>query len=274
MKKIICCSLLLIPLFLLAQRKPRIKGSRVVTEVNEELPAFNAIQLNDDLDIVIKKSFGPGYEIIADDNLIDILKFQVEDSTLVITSFYDVSSKKQFDITVNYTELKSIALKEGSITSKDMIDTNELFVDGFANTRLNLQASAAVMDINLEDTSKAEFNIDVDSLNVSMNQRAEAYIYAVTDASTISLEENASFTFEGTADRMQLEAMGNAKFKGEKMEAGTIRAQLQNTANVRLNSYRDLELSSKGSARTQLYGNPQITIVEFLDSSQLIKKIE
>ncbi len=261
-------------MILLSQRKPKIKGSRVVTEVNEELPAFNAIQLNDDLDIVLKKSFGPGYEIVADDNLIDILKFKVEDSTLVITSFYTVSSKKQFDITINYTELKAITAKEGSITSKEIINGDELFVDAFANTRLNIQASMAVMDINLEDTSKSEFNVDVDSLNVTMNKRAEAYIYAVTDANIIALEQNASFTFEGTADRMQLEVIGNAKYKGEKMEAGSVKAKLENSANIRLNSYRDFELSSKGNARTQLYGNPQITILEFLDSSQLIKKTE
>ena len=274
MKKIIFLILLLMPIVMLSQRKPKIKGSRIVTEVNEELPAFNAIVLNDDLDIVLKKSFGPGYKIIADDNLIDILKFKVEDSTLVITSFYTVSSKKQFDITINYTQLKAITAKEGSITTKEMIDGDELFVDGFANTRLNIQASTAVMDINLEDTNKSEFNVDVDSLNVTMNKRAEAYIYAVTEANLVNLEGNASFTFEGTADRMQLEVVDTAKFKGEKMEAGSVKAKLENSANVRLNSYRDLELSSKGNSRTQLYGNPQITILEFLDSSQLIKKIE
>nr|WP_298994414.1 DUF2807 domain-containing protein [uncultured Allomuricauda sp.] len=274
MKKLVFCSLILIPILALSQRKPKIKGSRIVTEVNEELPPFNAIQLNDNLDIVLKKSFGPGYEIVADDNLIDILKFKVEDSTLVITSFYTVSSKKQFDITVNYTDLKAITAKEGSIVSKEMINSDELFVDGFANTKLTLQASASVMDINLEDTSKSEFNLDVDSLNVTMNKRAETYIYAVTDASTVNLEENASFTFEGTADRMQLEVIGNAKYKGERMETGSVKANLEGAANVRVNSYRDLELSSKGNAKTQLYGNPKITILEFLDTSQLIKKTE
>ncbi len=274
MKRLLVFVLILFPVLVISQRKPKIKGSRIVTEVNEELPAFNAIQLNDDLDIVLKKSFGPGYEIVADDNLIDILKFKVEDSTLVITSFYSVTSKKKFEITINYTELKAISAKEGSITSKEMINTDELFVDAFADSRLNLQASAAVMDINLEDTSKSEFNVDVDSLNISMNTRAEAYLYGVTDANLVNIEQNASLTYEGTADRMQLEVTDNAKFKGEKLEAGSVNARLENSASVRLNAYRDLELASKGSARTQLYGNPKITILEFLGTSQLIKKIE
>ena len=98
MKKFLLPLLLLFMVSMTAQRKPKIKGNRVVTEVNGELPSFNAIVLEDNLDIVLKKSFGPGYRIEADDNLVDILKFKVEDSTLVISSFYTVTSKKKFNI--------------------------------------------------------------------------------------------------------------------------------------------------------------------------------
>lgn len=274
MKNLVLLLLLFYHISLVAQRKPKIKGSRIVTEVNDELPAFNAIQLNDDLDITLKKSFGPGYEIVADDNLIDILKFKVQDSTLIITAFYDVTAKKQLDITINYTDLKAISAKEGSITTGDMINSDELFVDGFANTRLNIQASAAVMDINLEDTSKADFNVDVDSLNISVNHRAEAYVYAVNEVSLAEVDQNGLLTFEGTSDRVNANITGNAKLKAEKMEAATLNLSVENAANARVYSYRDLELRAKGNAKTYLYGNPQITILEFLDTAQLIKKVE
>lgn len=274
MKNLIVLLLLLCQVTVLAQRKPKIKGSRIVTEVNEELPAFNAIQLNDNLDVKLKKSFGPGYDIVADDNLIDILKFRVEDSTLVVSAFYDVTAKKQFDITINYTELRAITVKEGSIISDDIINSDELFVDAFADARLNLKASAAVMDINLEDNSKGDFNVDVDSLNVGLTNRAEAYIYSVNEVSVVDLDGNGSLTYEGTSDRIAIDLTGNSKYKGEKMEAGTIHAKLENTANARMYAYRDLELSAKGNSRVYLYGNPKITILEFLDTSQLIKKVE
>ncbi|WP_420602811.1 GIN domain-containing protein [Flagellimonas sp.] len=274
MKNLLLLLLLLCHISILAQRKPKIKGSRIVAEVNEELPAFNAVQLNDNLDIVLKKSFGPGYEITADDNLIDILKFKVEDSTLVISSFYNVTAKKQFDITINYTELRAITLKEGSITTDDVVNSDELFVDAFSNSRLNLKASAAVMDINLEDTSKGDFNVDVDSLNVGLSNRAEAYIYAVNGTSLVDVDGNTSLTFEGTSDTIEVNLAGNARVKAEKMEAGIVRARLENAANARIYAFKDLELNAKGNSRTYLYGNPKVTILEFLDTSQLIKKVE
>ena len=245
-----------------------------MTEVSEELPAFNAIVLNDNLDIVIKKSFGPGYDIVADDNLIDILKFNVQDSTLVISSYYDVTAKKQFDITITYTDLKAITLKDGSIVSNDVIESDELFVDGFNNTKLDIKANAAVMDINLEDTSNGTFNVDADSLNITMGSRAQAYVYAVNETALVELDQNASLTLEGTSDRIKMNLVGNAKYKGETMEAGSVALAMANSPSARVYAFRDLELSAKGDARIYLYGTPQITILEFLDTAQLIKKQE
>ena len=68
------------------QRKPKIKGNKSVIEVREELPAFNAIEIIDDLEILLQKGASEGYVLNADDNLVDVLKFKVEDSTLFISS--------------------------------------------------------------------------------------------------------------------------------------------------------------------------------------------
>lgn len=272
MKKILVILLLIVPIIALSQRKPRIKGSRIVTEVNEELPAFNSIILNDNLDIVLKKSFGPGYEIVADDNLIDILKFEVQDGTLVISSYYDVTAKKQFDITVTYTDLRAITLKDGSIRTMDIIQSDELFVDGFNNTRLDIKASASVMDINLEDTSHGDFNVDVDSLNITIGNRADAYVYAVNETSLVDLDGDASLTLEGTSNRIQARLIGNSKYKGEAMEAGTVKATMEDDPTAHIYAHGDFELSAKGRSRVYLHGTPKVTILEFLDTAQLIKK--
>ncbi|MEO0528457.1 MAG: DUF2807 domain-containing protein, partial [Bacteroidota bacterium] len=124
MKKFIIVVLILSYGTVTAQRKPKIKGNRVVVEVREELPAFNAIELNDDLEITLHKSADPGYVITADDNLIDVLKFKVADSTLMISSFYKIIAKKKLEITINYRELESITMKEGKIGMEDIINTD------------------------------------------------------------------------------------------------------------------------------------------------------
>nr|WP_297787335.1 DUF2807 domain-containing protein [uncultured Allomuricauda sp.] len=274
MKKLLILLFILPPLVSIAQRKPKIKGSRIVTQVSEELPPFNAIVLNDDLEINLDKSFGPGYHITADDNLIDVLKFDVEDGTLVISSYYNITAKKELEITVNYTELRAITLKNGSVISKDVIESDELFVDGFNNTKMNLKANAAVMDINLEDTSSGDFHVEVDSLNINLNKRTQAYVYAQANTGSLDLDGNSSLAMEGTSDRLQINMLDHAKYKGEAMQVSTCQLNMAGNANARVYVFGNVNINSSGDASIYLYGTPKITIEEFLDTSQLIKKQE
>lgn len=263
-----------ISLSMTAQRKPKIKGNRVVTEVREELQPFNAIVVNDDLEINLNKSFGPGYEIEADDNLVDILKFKVEDSTLVISSFYTVTAKKKFNITVNFTDLKAITLKAGKVSSDDIISNESFFADTFGDSELNLKVNSGMMNLTMEDTSSGDFNLDVDSLNVSMNSRTDASIYSVSGTNKIVLFDNADLEIEGTTDALQANLTNNSKLKGERLEAASIKLTLQESGNAQVYAFRDLELSASGNSKTYLYGNPKITILDFLDTCQLLKKKE
>lgn len=274
MKKLMLLSLLMVPLMILGQRKPKIKGNREVTEVREELPPFNAIELNDNLDIILKKSFGEGFEITADDNLVDVIKFEVEDSTLIISSFYSITSKKKLDIVVNFKELKAITLRDGKMTTTDIVATDALYVNVFGNSRLNLKADAFVADLNLEDTSKGDFNLDVDSLNITLKNRADAKIYAVTGTKQIQLQNNAVLDVEGTSEHVQLKMFNNTRYKGAKMQATEIFVQVEESTVARLQATKTLELQSRGGAKTYVYGDPKITILEFLDTSQLYKKTD
>lgn len=257
-----------------AQRKPKIKGNRSVIDVQEDLPPFNALELNDDLDIYLEKSAQPGYTITADDNLIDVLKFKVEDNTLYISSFYKITAKKKLEIIVGYTELQSITLREGVVKMDDIISTEELQVNTFGTSRLQLNASASVVNITMEGISSGDFNLDSDSLNVLLKDRVDASIYVVGKTNMVNMHKNASAKMEGTADTLNLKLFENANFKGKVFEAAVVNASLEATASARIYAYRDLKLSSKGSAKTYLYGDPKISLIEFLDTSELLKRTE
>lgn len=272
MKKYLFISLILVSISLTAQRKPKIKGNRVVTEVSDELPAFNAIVLEDDLEITLKKSFGPGYEIVADDNLVDILKFKIEDSTLIISSFYTVTAKKKFDITINFVELKAITLKAGTVKCDDIISSETFIADMFTDARADLQVNAGMMHLTMEDISKGDFNLDVDSLNITMKKRTDASIYAVSASKKVTLQENADLKLQGTTDLLDATIADNTKLKAQKLEAATLQLNSTGSASAHVNAFRALTLSASGNTKTYLYGNPELTINEFLDTTQLIKR--
>ena len=272
MKKSVLLIVLLSTCMVHAQRKPKIKGNKSVVEVREDLPSFNAIALNDDLEILLQKSSKEGYSITADDNLIDVLKFKVEDSTLIISSFYKITGKKKLDITINYTELKAITLRDGKINMKDVISSDELYVNTFGASRLELNATAALMYITMEGMSSGDFNLASDSLNITLKDRIDVRIYSVGDSNTINMYNNASAKMEGTTSSFQVNLFENANLKAEEIEATTVYAVLEESSTARLYAIEKLELSSKGSSKTYFYGDGKIVLLDFLDTSQLHKE--
>jgi len=272
MKRVLILALVFMPMLTLAQRKPKIKGNRVVTEVNETLPPFDAISLEDNLEVQIKKSFQEGYSITADDNLIDVLKLEVVDGTLIVSSFYDILSKKKLEITINFVELKAITVKSGKIYGDDTISTDVLYLNAFGNSDLEISADAFVVNLNSEDNSKTDLKLDVDSLNIMQRQRSKAFIYMVGGVNQIELSDNGDLTIEGTAEEMTVKMNSNSRLKTQKCETGFIDLAIDENAVARIQATKDLRLNALGDTKTYLYGNPKISISEFTHTTQLIKK--
>lgn len=257
-----------------AQRKPKIKGNRNVVVVSENLPRFTGIQLNDDIEVMIQKASMESVTIEGDDNLMDVLKFSVADGILNISSFYNITSKKKLNITVFYTELKALIINSGLITMKDVITSEYLDVRASGAARVVLNASADVINVQLEENSSGDFNVASDSLNLIFKDRIDAKVYATGLSNTLFMYKNASVKMEGNTELFTAKMYGNSTLKAEEFTARTVILEAEDSPDARVNATETFELSSKGASKTSLYGNPKITMTEFMDTSQLHKEKE
>ncbi|QWX84061.1 DUF2807 domain-containing protein [Cellulophaga sp. HaHaR_3_176] len=255
-----------------SQRKPKIRGSKVVINVRQDLEPFNAIELNDDLDITFKKSTDYGYSLTIDDNLVDILKFRVVDNTLSISTFYNVTSKKKMEITIYYDVLNALTMHEGKIEMEDAIVTNSLSIDTYGSSKLKLNANAGMVNLMMYENSFADLNIQSDTLNVLLKDRVDAKIYGSSNVSTVELFKNSQVKMDGSADLFNVNLYENANLKAEKLEASVINLFLEKSTSAYINANNRLNLNSKDSAKTFFYGSGRINIIDFLDTSQLNKR--
>ena len=274
MKKILCVLFVLSFGVIFAQRKPKIKGNRNIIEVLEPLPAFHTIELKDDLQINLDDSASESYAIVGDDNLIDVLRFRVADSTLIISSFYKITGKKQLDITVNYRRLKSIIVQDGSVVANQRIQADELSISSRGMARIELSANAAVVDLSMEENSKGNFNLEADSLSLMLKDKANVQLYGVTQQHRLSMKDDAIADLEGTSDSLNIKLKGSPKLRAQKLESAVIRLETGETAIARIYGYRELELLATGGSRTYLYGNPGIKMTAFEDNAELHKEQE
>ncbi|WP_339726591.1 GIN domain-containing protein [Maribacter stanieri] len=254
------------------QRKPKIKGNKNVIEVREDLAPFTAIELVDDLDIVIQKASQEGYVLELDDNLLDVLKFKVDNGVLKISSFYNITSKKKLEITIFFQELRSIKMLNGKISMKDVISTDRLKVATFGTSRLELNATADIMDITMEEISSGDFNLASDSLNITLKDRIDVKLYTTGSSNNIYMYKNASAKLEGTADFLMAKMYGNSSLKAADLQSNDVLLITEDSPDIEIRALNTLQLSSKGSTRTKLYGEAKITILDFLDTSRLEKE--
>mgnify|MGYP003663314418 FL=1 len=254
------------------QRKPKIKGNKNVIEVREDLAPFTAIELLDDLDIVIQKASQEGYALELDDNLLDVLKFKVDNGVLKISSFYNITSKKKLEITIFFQELRSIKMLNGKISMKDVISTDRLKVATFGTSRLELNATADIMDITMEEISSGDFNLASDSLNITLKDRIDVKLYTTGSSNNIYMYKNASAKLEGTADFLMAKMYGNSSLKAADLQSNDVLLITEDSPDIEIRALNTLQLSSKGSTRTKLYGEAKITILDFLDTSRLEKE--
>ena len=259
---------------LVAQRKPKIKGNKQITTVREELPPFTAIELSDDLDIYLEKRESTGFTVMADDNLIDILRFEVRDSLLTISSFYKIISKKKLEITVHYDDLEKIVIREGSIAMADVISTDVLKVETYGNSRLELRALADFIEIAMEGSSKGDMNLEADSLAFTLKERSDLKAYSVSEGMHLEMFRNTAARLDGSSQNVLLKMHGNSNLKAQDLQIAQMRAELDETPTARVHVFRDLQLVSRGGSKLYLYGVPKIEIIEFLDSSELLKRPE
>lgn len=255
-----------------AQRKPKIKGNRNVIEVMEELPPFHTIVLEDDLEVVLKPGADFGYELEADDNLVDLLRFKVENEILTISSFYRITRKKKLNISVFFNQLNHIAIKSGKIVARDSFPTDALSVDIRGGGKAEMDLSINVLEITMDENSSGDFKMNGDSLNIVLKDKSKLKLFAVSEAIKVQLEKNSNALLEGFSSHLHISLMDNATLKARKLEVDTVVASLDARASAEILVINSLELFASGSSKTYVYGEGKINLQEFLDTSELYRR--
>ncbi|MEN1783579.1 MAG: DUF2807 domain-containing protein [Bacteroidota bacterium] len=263
---------LILPLGLIAQRRPKIKGNRDVIIVDQPLSAFHTVVLQDNLTLELRKATNPGYTITADANLIEVLRFEVVDSILEVSSFYDIVAKKQMEITIYCPELRGITVNKGKIVNNTMMMADKLSLKVRGDARLDIEANAISADLMVADRARIDLNLDVDNLNVNMTDKTEGTLYATSDRQSISIGNNVVLDLQGRVDTLQVLMVDASKLRAAQLLADHVDLSVQDASIARIRAQNSFNLEAGATSKTWLYGNPTITIEAFIEAAQLHKK--
>ncbi|GGH40271.1 hypothetical protein IA57_01980 [Mangrovimonas yunxiaonensis] len=252
----------------------KIKGSRNVTIVETKIDPFSSLSITSDFDILLVKAFEASVEIETDDNLHDVINFQVTNNTLTFSSNSKITSRKKLNITVKYTDqLAHLILKNGAKVSAISAFKNQTInIEAHDNTAAELNLEATNLNLSSQGKAKLKLNIQSDTtrLELSENSKLEALIN--TKILKADLYQSAKAEIEGTCNDLSLNTMNFSNFIGKNFTSKNSHIIAEDSSELDTHTEAALILEASGNAEVNLYGLPKITVNKFSGTAKLEKK--
>jgi hypothetical protein len=275
MKKIVLISCLFITALSFAQKKEKIKGSKIVKSEQKQIERFESLEVEDNLEVFLVKGNECGLEIEADDNLIEFVEYKLAGNNLRISTSKDISSYKKLSIRVTYTDKFNmvIAKDETNVTALSDVVLDNITFKTYDYSKLFLNANTKNFTLMANDKSKVELNLK--SIKTAIDLSKSAYVKALISSSEMKFDlyQKSYAEVEGDVIELKLRLDNNTDFIGSKLTAKNALLETNGYAKSSINISNIATIDASGNSEIELYGEPiKIDMKRFTDSAELIKK--
>ncbi|WP_246457647.1 GIN domain-containing protein [Winogradskyella echinorum] len=274
MKKILLILALMIVGLPTVTAQEKIKGDRNVTIKQTYIDDFHSIVVAGDFSIEIVYNSKPSVEVEADDNLHEVIQFEVVDGVLTFVETTRITSKKKLSIKVNYGDaLQNIETRgDGEIRSLTSMELNDVTLVTSDNSRAYLNIKANFFDYKSSGKSKTRLNLTADSTKIELSDNSKLDALINSKSAHFDLYQRSDVSIEGSANNSVIRLINSSNFNGSKFDVKTTDVSLEDSSDLTISVTESITLASSGNSETYLYGSPAITITKFEDTSKLQKK--
>lgn len=257
-----------------AQKKEKIKGSKIVTVTQKEVESFDNLEIDDNLEIFIIKGDKQSIEIEADDNLHDVLKYEMVGPTLRLSATKDVTGAKKFSVRVTYTDnLKLITVRsEAQLNSLADLQLENITIKNYDYSKSYLNVKSTNFNLVMNDKSKAELNVKSESTTLELSKNAELKALVTTQNLKLDQYQKSSANVEGDVATAKIRLDNNSNLTAKKLTAADMELVAEAYTNVSVNVAKTISITATGKSEIQLFGAPKINMINFADNATLYKK--
>lgn len=268
--------LLLVTTLTFAQKREKVKGSKIVTTSIKEVGSFDALEADDNLEVYLEKGDKNEIKIEADDNLHEIISMDLRDKTLRLYTSKESTIFKKLSVKVTYTSSlnKVIAKNEAVIYALQEIQLDDITFNSVDYSKLFLNVNSKKFNLIADDKSRTELNLKTEdgSLQLSKNAAIKTLVSAIKFK--CDLYQKATAAIEGIAEKATIRLDNNSIFTGTKFTLKDANVTAENYAVGTIFADTTLSLAIGDKAEVSLFGNPKIELTRFSEEAKLIKKIK
>ena len=275
MKKI---SILLVAILsttiMLAQKKDKISGSKIVTSKQRNIKNFSAIEIEDNIEASLERGEFPEVKIEADDNLIDVIDIDVTDNTLHISTSKRIVKSKALKVKITYTaELNTVISKNDAAISAIQEVLGENFtLKTFDDSKVLMNANVKNFALQADGNSKIELNLKSSNTKIELSKSAELKSLVTTTDLALDMYQKAKAKIEGEANNSLIRLENNSELDASKLEIKSIELIAEGQSKNSVNAKKDIVISATEKSETELYGDAKIEMNKFIDKAKLSKK--
>jgi len=275
MKQVLLFSFLLLTSVSFAQKKEKVKGSKIVKLEQKEIGSFESLEVEDNLEVFLVKGNECALEIEADDNLIEFVDYKLTGNNLRISTTKDISSYKKLSVRVTYTDKFNMVISkdETNVTALSDVVLDNVTFKTYDYSKLFLNANTKSFTLMANDKSKVELNLK--SVKTAIDLSKSAYVKALISSSEMrfDLYQKSSAEVEGDVIELKLRLDNNTDFIGRKLTAKNASLETSGYSKSSINISNIATIDASGNSEIQLYGEPlKIEMKRFADSAELRKK--
>lgn len=277
MKKYTAILLLVLSVtFTFAQKKEKIKGSKTVTTEERQIGAFEALVIEDNLEVHLERAEQTELKIEADDNLHDIISFDLTDNILRIYTTKQAANYKKMIVRLTYTnDLNLITSKDESIVNATQeIELDTITVKVHDNSRQFLNVVAKNFILHSDDKSKTELNLKSETATIEMSKNATLKALVSVTELKVDMYQRSTATIEGEAATATIRLENNSDFRGNKLTIENVDVTTESSSNCSVNAVKTVIIDAAERSAIELVGAATIEIRKFADEAKLIKKLK
>ena len=159
-----------------------VKGSGNVVSEKRDLAGFNAIEVGGvfEVEVVAQKEFS--VEVEADDNLMPLIKTEVRNGKLEISSEKSIKSKSALKVRIGAPNIENLEVSGASKLSLANVKNDSLKVDASGASKIQIDGETGNLDVELSGASKLEAeNLKSENANVDGSGASKASIFVSGD---------------------------------------------------------------------------------------------
>ncbi|KAF2514228.1 DUF2807 domain-containing protein [Flavobacterium foetidum] len=268
--------LLFVTTFTFAQKREKIKGSKIVTTSIKEVGAFDAIEVDDNLEVYLERGEKNEIKIEADDNLHDIIGMDLREKTLRLYTNKESSIYKKLAVRVTYTSTlnKVITKNEAIVYAIQELQLDNITFNCVDYSKLFLNANAKKFSLIADDKTKTELNLKTEdgSLQLSKNSSIKTLVSAIKFK--CDLYQKATAAIEGIAEKATIRLDNNSVFTGTKFTLKDANVTAENSSTGTIFAELTLSIAVGDKSEISIFGNPKIELTRFSEEAKLFKKLK